>query len=327
MSSRLPSRFLAAVFVAAFTFAREPSAQPSASYPDRALRMVIPFASGSDVDANGRFIALQLSRVLGQRVVVENRPAADGIVGVRTVKSASADGYTLLLASNSMLVVNPLVIKTLPYDPVKDLKPISGLTREMNVFVVSAESKLRTLADLVAAMKKAPALITVGTHTVAHRLAVEGFAGVAGVRFTNVPYRGTPTMFSDVLGGFVDCGITDLGAAAESLRAGRLRAIAVSGEARHEDFPDVPTVRESGYPAYVGFTWTSLSVRSETPDAATAKLSAAMQHVFAQPASMEFLRRARVEPMPLAPAEQQRFQRAESDRLKKTAERAGIRPE
>ena len=323
-----PVVFLVALlFAASSAITSDAPAQPSASYPNRAIRMVIPFASGSDVDTHGRYFAEQLSRVLGQRVVVENRPAADGIVGVRAVKNSPADGYTLLLASNSSLIVYPLVTRNLPYDPMKDLKPISGLTREMIVFVVSADSKLRTFGDLVAAMKKASLPMTVGTHSAAHRLAIEWFAGLAGFKFTNVPYKGTPTMFSDVLGGFVDWAVTDLSAAAESLRAGRLRAIAVSGEARHEDFPTVPTVRESGYPAYVSFTWTSLSVRTETPYDVTAKLSAAMQQVLAQPATIDFLRRARVEPMPFTPSEQKRFQQAEMDRMKKVAEAAGIRPE
>ena len=318
---------VALMFACSFAITRDAPAQQSPGYPSRAIHMVIPFGSGSDVDANGRYFAEQLSRVLGQRVVVENRPAADGIVGVRVVKNAPADGYTLLLASNSSLIVNPLVMKTLPYDPTKDLKPISGLTREMTVFVVSAESKLRTFSELVAAMKKAPMPMAVGTHSASHRLAIEWFAGVAGLRFINVPYKGTPTMFSDVLGGFVDWAITDLSAAAESLRAGRLRAIAVTGEMRDEDFPIVPTVKESGYPAFVNYTWTSLSVRAETPDDVTAKLAAAVQQVLAQPATREFLRRARVEPMPFTSAEQKQFQRAESDRLKKVAEAAGIRPE
>jgi len=179
----------------------------------------------------------------------------------------------------------------------------------------------------VAAMKQASAPMAVGTYSTGYRLAIEWFCSVAGVKFVNVPYKTSSTMFTDVIGGRVDWAVTDLIGAGELLRAGKIKAIAVSGEARNEDFPAIPTIRESGYPAYVNYTWSSLSVRAETPEDVTARLVEALQKVFAQPATRDFLKRAKSELMTFGPAEQQAFQRSEMERLQRTADAAGIKPE
>jgi tripartite-type tricarboxylate transporter receptor subunit TctC len=299
----------------------------NAGFPNRPIRMIVPFGAGSGVDANGRFFAEQLAGVLGQPVVVENKPGADGVIGVMAVKTAPADGYTILLASNSSLTVNPIVIKDLPYDPMKDLKPISGLTRGMTVFIVASDSKLETLADLVAAMKRAPQPMTVGTYSTGYRLAIEWFADLANVKFTNVPYKGAAAMFSDVIANRVDWAVTDLVGAGELLRAGKLRAIAVSGDVRYDEFPDIPTIKESGIPAYVNYTWSSLSVRADTPADITNKLADALQKVFTLPATKEFLKRAKVELMPLPPAAMRTFQESSpSNQALAQGGRNGVEP-
>lgn len=199
------------------------------TFPTHPIRMIVPFGAGSGVDANARFFAEQLGGVLGQPVVVENKPGADGVIGMMAVKTAPADGYTILLTSNSSITVNPLVIQNLPYDPAKDFKPISGLTRGMTVFIAAADSPLNSLADLVGAMKKAPTAMTVGTYSTGYRLAIEWFSDLAAVKFVNVPYKAASTMFTDVIGGRVDWAVTDLTGAGELLRAGKIKAIAVSG--------------------------------------------------------------------------------------------------
>ena len=207
----------------------------------------------------------------------------------------------MLLASNSSMTVNPLTIKDLPYDPLKDFKPISGLTRGMTVFIAPPDSKLTTLADVVAAMKKAPSPMTVGTYSSGYRLAIEWFADLAGVKFTNVPYKGAAAMFTDVIGGRLDWAVTDLVGAAELIRTGKVKAIAVSGSERYPEFPDIPTIKDSGFPAYVNYTWSSLSVRADTPPEVTAKLADALQKVFKQQATADFTKRAKVEMMASRP--------------------------
>jgi len=315
------------IAAAAFAALAASPAFAQGTFPDKPLRMIIPFGAGSGVDANGRFFAEQLGGVLGQAVVVENKPGADGVIGMMAVKTAPADGYTLLLASNSSMTVNPLTIKDLPYDPLKDFKPISGLTRGMTVFIAPPDSKINNLADLVAAMKKSPAPMNVGTYSSGYRLAIEWFADLAGVKFTNVPYKGASAMFTDVIGGRLDWAVTDLVGAAELIRTGKVKPIAVSGDVRYPEFPNIPTIKESGYPAYVNYTWSSLSVRADTPPDVTAKLADALQKVFKQQATADFTKRAKVEMMAFTPAEMDKFQRAEIERLKKTADAAGIKPE
>lgn len=319
---------VAASFALATLAAHAPCADAQASrFPDRPLRVVVPFGAGSAVDANGRFVAEQLTKELGQPVVVENRPGADGAIGVAAVKAAPADGYTLLLASNSTLTVNPVVVKGLSYDPAKDLKPISGLTRGMMVFVAPADTKLTTLAQLVDAMKKAPAPLNVGTYSSGYRLAIEWFTAMAGVKFTNVPYKGSAPMFTDVVGGRLDWAVTDLIGASELVKAGKMKAIAVSGNARHPEYPDVPTFRESGFPEYVNYTWSSLYVRSDTPDDVTRRLGEALQRVLVQPVMVDFAKSAKLEIMAFSPAEMRRFQLDETARWQRVADAANIKPE
>jgi len=297
-------------------------------FPNKTVKVIVPFTAGSGSDTFARFFGEKLSAILGQPFVVENRPGASGVISVMAVKAAPADGYTILLASNSPLSVNPIVIKDLPYDPVKDLKPLSGLVRTMNVIVVVADSKFATLADLVAAAKQDKASLNAGTYSAGYYLALARLAAAAGVKFTNVPYKGGAQVFTDVMGKQLDFGVVDLGGVSPLLKSGKLRALAVSGEGRSPDFPDVPTIRESGYPDYVNYSWISFCVRSETPADVSAKLTDALQKVLATNEARDFVKKiGGGELMPHAPAAMQKYQRDELDRFRRIAAVAGIKPE
>lgn len=296
-------------------------------FPNRPVKVIVPFTAGSGSDAAARFFSEKLAAILGQPFVVENRPGASGVIAVMAVKTAPADGYMILLAPNSPLSVNPIMIKNLPYDPVKDLKPISGLTRGMNALIVPADSKLTTLADLVAAAKKGEAPLNGGTYSAGYYLAMEWFANLAGVKFTNIPYKGAALVFTDIMGKQLDFAVVDLAGVSSLLKGGKIRALAVSGEKRHPDFPDVPTIRESGYPSYVNYAWASFCVRSETPDDVTAKLADAMQVALAANEPRDFVAKTGYELMPYAPAAMQKHQQDELERFRRIAELAGIKPE
>lgn len=295
------------------------------SYPTRPVVIVVPFTAGSGSDTSARFFGEQLAKMFKGSFVVENRPGASGIIAVTAVKNAPPDGHAILLASNSPISVNPVTIKDLPYDPIKDLKPIAGVTRGMNALVVSPQSPLKTLADLVAHAKQQP--VSVGTYSDGYRLALEWLAAQTGGKFQSVPYKGGSPMFNDVMGGHLAVGVVDLGGAAELIRTGKLRALAVSGEARHKDFPDVPTIRESGYPDYVNYSWTSFYVRAETPDAITRKLADAMQKALHSPEAQEFVKKSGGELMPYTAEKMRDYQNAETARFRGIAEAAGIRPQ
>jgi tripartite-type tricarboxylate transporter receptor subunit TctC len=295
-------------------------------FPNRPVKVIVPYTAGSGSDTSARFFGEKLAAVLGQPFVVENRPGASGVISVMTVKSAPADGYSILLASNSPLSVNAVTIKDLPYDPLKDLKPLSGLTRGMNAYVVAANSKLNSFADLLAAAKRERQPLNAGSYSDGYQLALEWLANVMGVKFNYVPYKGGAQVFTDVMGNQLDFGLVDMGGVVPLLKSGRLRALAVSGEKRHADFPNVPTISESGYPDYVNYSWTSFCVRSETPDDVTTKLADALQMVLATSEAKDFVNRMGADLMPLAPDAMRKFQRDEIDRFRRIAETAGFKP-
>lgn len=296
-------------------------------YPSHAIRVIVPFPPGAGTDVSARFFGSQLSGLLGQPVLVENRPGAFGAIGVEAVKNAPADGYTLLLASNSPMTVNPVVIKNLSYDPVRDLRPVSGLTRNMNVFIVPGDSKLLTLGDLVTKAKESRQPLNIGNPAYGYQLVVEWFASMANIKFTNVPYKGGSQLYNDVRGGQLDGALAEIPGTAELIRSGKLRALAVTGDIRNPDFPDVPTIKESGYPGLVSYSWNSFYVRSETPDDITNRLADAMQKVLASEATKKYIATVRTELLPLAPAAMRKFQLDEFERFRGIAARAGIKAE
>jgi tripartite-type tricarboxylate transporter receptor subunit TctC len=296
-------------------------------FPNRHVKIIVPFTSGSGADTASRFFGEQLTGVLGQPFVVENKPGASGTVAVNTVKGAPPDGYTILMGSNSLMAVNPIVMKDLPYDPVKDLKPIAGITRGVSVILVPNNSPFKSVADLVKAAKTDKKSLNAGTYAAGYHLALEWFAGLAGVKFTNVPYKGAAQVTTDVMGNQLDFAIVSFNGAAPLIKAGRLRALAVSAEKRLPAFPDLPTVAESGYPEYKHYTWTSFYVRSDTPDNVTARLADAMQKVLATKASQDYAVKTLVELMPLAPAAMRKFQIDELELHRRVANNAGIEPQ
>jgi len=298
-----------------------------AVFPDRPIRVIVPFTPGAGSDIAARFFGNELSSVLRVPVVVENKPGAFGAVAVGALKAAPADGYTLLLGGNSPIVVNPLFIANLSYDPVKELKPISGLARNTNVFVVPASSPIHSIADLVRAAKAGARPLNVGTPASGYQLVMEWFAREAGVRFNHIPYKGGAQCYNDVVGGQLDMAVAELAGTLELIKGGKLRALATTGETRHPGLPDVPTVKESGYPDFVTYSWNSFYVRAETPDAVTKKLADAMQKVMATDAAREFVRNAGTELMPLDRVAMRKFQMQEATRFGAIAQAAGIKPQ
>ena len=296
-------------------------------FPSRALKIVVPTSPGSGSDVTARFFGERLSAALGQPVLVENKPGGNGVIAAMAVKQAPADGYTIFLGSNSHMAVNPSVVKDIPYDGLKDFKPVTGLARGMMVFVTPSNSKIGTVAELVSTAKSTKERLNVGTYTAGFHLSAEWFASSTGTQFVNVPYKGAPEVFNALMGNQLDWGVTDVISAMPQVKGGKLRAVAVSGAVRHPDYPDIPTVKESGYPDYVNYTWTSLYIRAETPEAVSNRLVDAMQKILATPVARDFIAKIGSEPMALAPAEMRKFQISEAERFHRIAERAGIKPE
>ena len=306
------------------TIAPSALAQTRNDFPNRPIKMIVPFSPGGTSDLATRFFGGQLAALLGQPVVVENRPGGNGAIAVAAIKNAPADGYTILLGSNSLMSVNPIMVKDLSYDPIKDLRPLCGLIRGMIVLVVPSNSKLKTFGDFVSAAKKAPKLLSVGTVAPGYVLTTAWLGSLAGFEFMNIPYKGGGPMFTDLMGGNLDSASADMTGAAPLLKAGKLHALAVSGEKRHVDFPDVPTVAESGYPNYSSYLWVAFFVHSETQDDVTAKLADSMQKILSTDSARAFAKTTGGELMPLGPAAMREFQINEINRFRDIAKVAGI---
>ena len=296
-------------------------------FPTRSLKIVVPTSPGSGSDTTARFFAEALTSSLGQPVIVDNKPGANGVIAAMAVKQAPADGYTIFLGTNTHMAVNPSVVKDLPYDAVKDFKPLTGLARGMMLFVAPTNSKINTVADLVSAAKTSKQQLNVGTYTAGFHLSAEWFASTSGARSVNVPYKGAPEVFIALMGDQLDWAVSDLIAAMPQVKAGKLKALAVSGDKRHSDYPDIPTIKESGYPDYVNYTWTSLYIRADTPAGVTTRLVDAMHKILATPGAKEFIAKIGSEPMPPGPVEMRKFQISETERFRQIANAAGIKPQ
>ncbi|MES2480882.1 MAG: tripartite tricarboxylate transporter substrate binding protein [Pseudomonadota bacterium] len=301
-------------------------AQGAASFPNKPIRVIVPFTPGGGSDAAARFFSEKLATALGQPVLVENRPGGNsGSIGTALVKSLPADGYALLLGSTAPLVTNVVMVKDLPYDAAKDFKPVAGLTKNMTAIVVPAGSPHKTLGDLVAASKRSK--LNAGTASAGFHLAADWFASLAGFKYAHVPYKGLGQALTDLAGGSLDWAVVDLAGATPLLQANRIRALAVTDDGRHPFHPNVPTVKESGYPDYVYNTWTSLHVRADTPDDVTRKLAEATMKILKSDAAREYAQKAGTQLLPLGPAEFAKYQREEVERFQQVAQSSGIKPE
>jgi tripartite-type tricarboxylate transporter receptor subunit TctC len=296
------------------------------NYPAKPVRIMVPFAVGSGADANTRFFGDIVSRLWGQSIVVENRPGGSGVAAVLAVKSAPADGYTLLTGTNSPITVNPVVMKDLPYDPIREFRPVICFGLSPVAFVVNASSPYRTIADLVAGTKKSGAPLPMGTYSAGYELVSAWFGTVAGIPITPVPYKGAAAVITDILGNQVTAGAIDYGGAVPLAKEGRLRVLASTADARHAVLPDVPTMKESGYPEMVSYTWSSIFVRADTPDAIVNKLHEGFKAAMASPEGRAFQAARPTVEVSMTPKEMQAFVVSEYERFRKIAQAAGITP-
>ncbi|MBN9411209.1 MAG: tripartite tricarboxylate transporter substrate binding protein [Burkholderiales bacterium] len=301
------------------------AAQPR-DWPARPIRLVSPFAAGSTSDTSARFVAQHLSTALGQAVTVDNIPGADGRLGMMQAKNAPPDGYTMVLGSWTNLAVNAVLIKDLPYDPLKDFKPVAGIGRSMLGIAVSGQSDIKTIADLVAAAKRNPKKLNFGNFATGYRLATEWFSGLAGVQFTHVPYRATSQMNTDLAGRQIDVAMDGVTSMAALVKSGQLRMLAVTGEQRHAEFPNVPTLRET-WPEYSIYGWSALMVRTEVPDTIVQRLADEVQKILTSPEGQEFAKKAGSELLSRTTGEMRKYQVAQIDTLRRVAEAAGMKPE
>jgi len=310
---------IAVTIIAAFAAISFAVAQTK-DFPNRSIRIIVPFGNGSGSDTNARFYADRMSVLLGQPVIVENKPGADATIGMMAAKTAPADGYTLVQGGISPSVVNAVVIPNLGYDPVRDFTPILGYGRNMNVILVANDSKFKSFSDLIASGRQASQPLTVGTFSTTLNLSAAWLGYLTESKMTNVPYKGQSQVMNDLMGNHLDFALVDLGGASMLIREKKLRALAVTGETRFPDFPEIPTVKESGFPEYVLYSWNALFVRSETPEYIRQKLADAVKNVMTSEDTLNKLHKPRgTEPLAINSDQLQTIQQEEIDRFRKIA--------
>ena len=244
------------------------------AYPVKPIRMVVPYAAGGAADITARVLGQKMSESLGVPIVVDNKPGANGMIGTDAVAKAAPDGYTLLMDASGPLVVNPAMYTKVPYDPVKDLIPISQVTTFQYVLVVPAASPINSVAELVAAAKAKPGALSYGSTGVGGggHLAGEMLGLMTGTKLTHVPYKGSAPALADLLGGQLSFTFDTVITSVPQVKAGKLRAYAVSGPKRSTSFPQVPTMSELGYKSFDITQFQGLLAPAKTDPAIIARL-------------------------------------------------------
>jgi len=302
-------------------------AQTAANFPNKAMKVLVPFTAGSGADSASRFYGEALGKLFGQAVTIENRPGGSGVVAVQALRQAPADGHTILMGSNSPAVVNAITVKNLPYDPFKDLRPLYGVAMSPVAFAVKADSPYKTMADVVAAAKKENRPLQLGNYSAGYQLVAAWLGTASGLPVSHIPYKGGAQMLTDVVGGQLDVGVIDFTGTIELLKGGRLRVLAITADKRDARYPDIPTMKESGFADFETSVWSAFFVRADTPTDVVEKLAAAMFKIFHSDAGKAYHASLPSSAMMMGPKELGEFQLKEYTRFKKVADLAGIKPE
>jgi len=304
-----------------------PALAAAQTFPTKPVRLVIPYPPGQGADIFGRMIGDELSKKWGHPVVVDNRAGGGGMPGILSMKSAPPDGYTLVVGGSQAITVNPNVYSKMPYDPQKDLQPISGLYIAPLVWVVNPSSGMNTLADLVNEARKNPGKLnyaSAGVATSQHMTAVL-FCHVAKLDMQHVAYKGSGPAMVDLLGGQITIMMDGVASALPHINSGKLRALAVTTAQRTPQLPSVPTIAESGYPGFLGVGWAGLFMPAGAPSALVEKISADVRAVLNDPEiGKRILDRGGI-PDPLTPAQTAAFVKADTARWGEVARTANIR--
>jgi tripartite-type tricarboxylate transporter receptor subunit TctC len=315
--------WIVAMFAAASTWAQD----PAASYPNRAVRIIVPFPAGGAADALPRIVAEKLSSRWGQPFVVENRAGASGSIGAEAVFKADPDGYTLLSTPPAPLVINPSLYPKLPYDPTQFV-PVTVMAAIPSVLLVNPDKvPARTLHEFVAVVRANPDKFNYasqGTTTVSF-LTTEMFKTAAGgLKITQVPYKGTAPGLAALLAGEVDIMFDNLGVTVPQIRAGRLRALAVASEKRAAALPDVPAMAEF-YPGFLSIAWFCIAAPPKTPTAIAEKLSAAIVESLKLPDVAARLANLSAEPVASTPAGMATIMKEDTERWREVIRAAGVK--
>ena len=313
---------LAATTVAPTAFAQDP-------YPNKPIRMIVPYAAGGPTDVLARVVAQKLGEVLGQSVIVDNRPGASGIPGTDAIAKATPNGYTIGLSTIGPLAVNPSLFPNIPYDTLKDFAPLMVLARSYSLLAVNPSVPANNLGELVALLKANPGKYSYasgGVGTTQH-LSGELFSNVAGVKMLHVPYKGEGAAQTDLLGGQVHMMFTSTIIGYNQVKAGKLRAMGVTSAHRLPSMPEVPTIAESGFPGFEVTAWYGMVAPAGTPEPIIKRLNEGLQAVLKQPEVVKKIEEFGAVPAGGPPSDLTALLRSELPKWREVVTKSNIKPE
>ena len=302
------------------------AAQPS-DYPNRAVNFIVPFAPGGVTSLFARVLGSKLEQRLGKPFVVENRPGGGGVLAASAVARATPDGYTIMMASSTVLAINVTVRKNLPYDPRKELAPIALLARVPFVLVVNPSLPIQSVADLVKLAKEKPGQLSYGTPGPGtfHHLNAEMFKGIFGLDLVHIPYKGSAPALNDLVGGHIQMMFCDVPPAMALIEAGKIRALGVTTKERVPAVPNIPPLAEVGIPGYDTASWHTVTTTANVPKPIIDKLYANIREIMSDPAVTEALIKDGALPqVSPSPEEMKHFVESEIVRWGKVIEQAGL---
>ena len=304
-------------------------ASAQAAWPNKVVRVVVPFAPGGTTDILGRLMAQKLSEEYGQQFIVENKAGAGGNIGADTVAKSDPDGYTFVIGTPGPHVINQYIYKNQPFDSAKDLAPVIVIARVPNLISINPDVKAKTLAEFITLAKANPGKLSYaspGNGSTGH-VATELLKSMAGIDLVHVPYRGSALAITDVIGGRVEFSLDNLPAVQPHVEAGKLRPLAVTTAKRWPLMPDVPTVAEAGVAGYEASSWFTIAAPAKTPADIIAKVNKSVNTYMADKDMIERMRKLGADPVGGSPDDMAKMIADENVKWKKAIEFAGLKPE
>ncbi len=317
-------KFLSCLTSAALALTVTPAALAQTDYPSRSITLVVPYTAGSTSDISARALAQKISVPLGQSVIIENRPGANGQIGMQAVARAKPDGYTLVVGSVSSTVVPPVIQKTVPFDLQKDFAPVSVIASTTLVLVAARDAPFNTLPEFVAAARKTPNAMSYANSAGLYRIAMEALNLQAGIKVTGVPYKGPADATNDLIGGRLSVAPDSLGSATALILAGRTKPLVVLSSKRTAAFPQVPTMLELGYKDFEFNGWIGILAPAGTPPAILQRLNDEIAKAMTSEDVQQQFRNVALDPVSMGPKEYAQILAQESAKYQRIGRDAHI---
>jgi tripartite-type tricarboxylate transporter receptor subunit TctC len=296
-------------------------------YPAKTITFVVPFAAGSATDQIARSIGQGITEATKQSVIIDNKPGASGFLAASQVAKAPADGYTVLITTNTTHAANEHLFKSLPYDPVKDFAPVTLLGKGGQIMIVNPKVEAKTVGEFIALAKKNPGKLTFGSGSSSSRIAGELLQQMTGTQILHVPYKSNPLAITDLLGGQIDMMITDTATGLPQVKGGKVRALGVTAKTRSPLAPEIPTIDEAGVKGYEMGYWFAAYVPANTPAAVVNRLHDLIVAATKSAPAVKFYESTGTEPVVSTPQELAKFQSSESQKWGRIVKSANITPE